>query len=256
MTASSFNGPPAFAPRARGFIVPSCRRTVWPWPGRSASSSSPSARARCSPHTLGRCVAVSGAAVLRMPEDAAAEAGHHLQDAAGMQDHWVQALMLRRLSSAASSSLLPQLTELAALYPAATAWHFQVDTSRDRLDFSWCGEPLVLGEEGEAPAPRLLHGACCMAGAGRGRPFDAPSPRSPPYAGGWRRGPTRPATTACCWPVPPASRQRSWTRRRRWCKVGGGANAPSIFPLASLSVCQRCWRVQASCQPLPSFPHA
>jgi DNA mismatch repair protein MSH4 len=30
-----------------------------------------------------------------------------------------------------------QLAELAALYPAAKAWHFDVDASRNRLDFSW-----------------------------------------------------------------------------------------------------------------------
>jgi DNA mismatch repair protein MSH4 len=30
-----------------------------------------------------------------------------------------------------------QLTELAALYPSAKAWHLAVDASRNRLDFSW-----------------------------------------------------------------------------------------------------------------------
>ena len=30
-----------------------------------------------------------------------------------------------------------QLAELAALYPAAKAWHFDVDASRNRLHFSW-----------------------------------------------------------------------------------------------------------------------
>jgi DNA mismatch repair ATPase MutS len=40
-----------------------------------------------------------------------------------------------------------QLAELAALYPEAKAWHFDVDASRSRLDFSWRLRAGSLGEE-------------------------------------------------------------------------------------------------------------
>ena len=34
-----------------------------------------------------------------------------------------------------------ELTELAVLYPQCRAWHFSVDTSRSRLEYSWKLKP-------------------------------------------------------------------------------------------------------------------